>query len=592
MRTWRWLSAFAVLALVLAACGQQPAASTDVSGAPAGSGEPAPSGSTGAGEPVAGGTLVFAGARLVASLDPAQTSDGESFRILQQVYEPLVDLVPGSVDELVGVLAEEWTGEPDGTEYVFTLREGVSFHDGTPFNAEAVKTNFDRWQNFTEELQAEAYYYGQVMGGFGPENNVASVEATDEFEVTITLAIPDPQFIYGISLPAFGIVSPAVLAEMSADDAATSTFGTEVSLGGTGPFILQEYTPDDSAVLVRNEDYWGEPAYLDRVIVRPILEPTARLQALEGGSIQGYDLVSPSDYETIEGMEGFQLVPRESFNALYLATNPTSRDIAAEGVVIDEETTLPNPYEGGGDTPLTDVLVRQAIAQAIDKAALIETFYAGQGEPADIFLSPQSQWYTTEGVDVWQFDEDAARAALAEAGFDEANKPTIYFWYPTAVTRPYMPDPEGIFEAMKGMLENVGFEVVAGSSDWSTEYTTAAQNGAYEMHLLGWTGDYDDPANWYGIHFAYDEEGNPAAQFGFDPEGFQELLTEANAAVEPEARKQAWLEVYKVVNDEVGFVPIAHGDTRLAFTDEVQNYLPNPTGSESFASVWLTGGGQ
>ena len=153
MRNWRWISVFAVLVLVLAACGQQgttQAPEESEAEPPAtGSAEPEPSESAGGtGEPTAGGTLVFAGARLAASLDPALTSDGESFRVLQQVYEPLVDLAPGSANELVGVLAESWTGEPSDTEYVFTLREGVTFHDGTPFNAEAVKINYDRWQNF------------------------------------------------------------------------------------------------------------------------------------------------------------------------------------------------------------------------------------------------------------------------------------------------------------------------------------------------------------------------------------------------------------------------------------------------------------
>ncbi|HEX5040627.1 MAG TPA: ABC transporter substrate-binding protein, partial [Candidatus Limnocylindria bacterium] len=153
MRTWRWISVAAILALVLAACGQQGTSpSAGGSEEPGGSGGAEPSGDTG--EAVAGGTLVFAGARMSASLDPALTSDGESFRILQQAYEPLVDLAPGSTNELVGVLAESWEGEPSDTEYVFHLRQGVTFHDGTPFNAEAVKANFDRMQNFDETDQA------------------------------------------------------------------------------------------------------------------------------------------------------------------------------------------------------------------------------------------------------------------------------------------------------------------------------------------------------------------------------------------------------------------------------------------------------
>ena len=209
MRTWRLVSLLSILALVLAACGEQGASPTAEE-----SEEPEPTGSAaeptdgGTGEPTAGGTLVFAGARLAASLDPALTSDGESFRVLQQVYEPLVDLAPGSTNELEGVLAESWTGEPGDTEYVFTLRSGVTFHDGTPFNAEAVKINFDRMQNLDETDQASAYYYGALMDGFGPDNLITSVEATDELTVTITLREPSPTFLFGITLTPFSIDQP------------------------------------------------------------------------------------------------------------------------------------------------------------------------------------------------------------------------------------------------------------------------------------------------------------------------------------------------------------------------------------------------
>ncbi|HET6650302.1 MAG TPA: ABC transporter substrate-binding protein [Candidatus Limnocylindria bacterium] len=577
MRNWRWVSVFAVLILVLAACGQQPGASEEESEAPppTGSEAPAPSEDGGAaGEPQQGGTLVFAGARLAASLDPALTSDGESFRVLQQVYEPLVDLAPGSANELVGVLAESWEGEPSDSTYVFHLREGVTFHDGTPLNAEAVKINFDRWQNFAEEFQADAYYYGAVMDGFGAENLIESVEATDELTVTFTLRDPSPTFLFGLALTPFAIVSPAILEQTNADDPATSTFGTEVVQGGTGPFVLEDYVPDDSAVLVRNEEYWGDPAYLDRVIIRPIEDPAARLQALQGGSIQGYDLVSPTDYEAVEGEEGLQLVERLSFNSLYLGLNP----VAEEGSV------------------LTDLAVRQAIAMAIDKEALIEAFYGGRGSPAEIFLPPSSGWFegVRAGVDdesTYPYDPDAARALLEEAGFGADNPPTVHFWAPTGVTRPYMPDPQGLQQAVTTMLEDVGFTVEPDSSDWSTEYTSAAQNGNYELHFLGWTGDYDDPSNWYGVHFGY-SQGEPAAQFGCDAEGLEAAIDEANATLDEAERAAAWGEAANIIHGEVCFVTLAHGDTALAFTDAVQGYVPNPTGSETFTSVWLTDGGE
>lgn len=571
MRNWRWISVMAVLALVLAACGQQGTSqSAAESEEPAGSGSeaPAPSESAGAGEPVQGGTLVFAGARLASSLDASQTSDGESFRILQQIYEPLVDLAPGSTNELVGVLAESWTGGPEDTEYVFTLREGVAFHDGTPLNAEAVKVNFDRWQNFPEELQANAVYYDQVLDGFGPDNLIQSVEATDELTVTITLREPSPTFLFGIALTPFAIVSPAVLASTKADDPAAGTFGTDVVQGGTGPFILEDYIPDDSAVLARNDDYWGDAAYLDRLIIRPIADPAARLQALQGGSIQGYDLVSPTDYEAVES-EGFSLVERLSFNSLYLGITPTAT-------------------EGG---PLAELAVRQAVEHAIDKQALIDAFYGGRGSVADIFLPPSSGWYDAVlgAVEPLEYDQDAARQLLEDAGYGPDSPPSVEFWYPTEVTRPYMPDPRGLHEAVTQMLEDVGFEVVPNSDIWDIPgYLEDAQGGLYDLSFLGWTGDYDDPSNWYGVHFGY-SQGEPNPQFNCDVEGLEEAIDAANAELDETARGEAWGEVARLIHENVCFVTLVHGDTALAFTDEVQGYLANPTGSESFQTVWLSG---
>ncbi len=588
MRTWRWISVFAVLALVLAACGSEGTSpSAEESEAPSGSEGAEPSASA-AGEPVAGGTLVFAGARLASSLDPARTSDGESFRVLQQIYEPLVDLAPGSTSELEGVLAESWDGGPEDTEIVFHLREGVTFHDGTPFNAEAVKINFDRMQNFVPEIQADAYYYGALMDGFGAENLISSVEATDELTVTITLREPSPTFLFGITLTPFAIISPAVL---EATDAANpqSTLGTEVTQGGTGPFVFEDYVPEESATLVRNDDYWGDPAYLDRLIIRPIADPAARLQALQGGSVQGYDLVSPSDYETVES-EGFSLVERLSFNGLYLGLTPSARETVAglEGEAARSDLT---DVYAGETSPLQDLAVRQAVAMAIDKEALIGPFYGGRGEAADIFMPPSSAWHDAvlAGVEPTAFDPEGARALLETAGFSEENPATIHFWYPTEVTRPYMPDPAGLHQAVSQMLEDAGFVVEPHSDIWdSPGYLFDAQNGYYDMHFLGWTGDYDDPENWYGVHFGY-QQGVAAAQFGCDVDGLEEAIDTAYAELDETARGEAWATVAGLIHENVCFVTLVHGDTALAFTDVVQGYEPNPTGSESFRTVWLSG---
>ncbi|MDQ3553292.1 MAG: ABC transporter substrate-binding protein, partial [Chloroflexota bacterium] len=546
----------------------EPAESEPAESEPAES-EPAESEPPTGGEPVMGGTLAFGGAALAASLDPAQTSDGESFRILQQIYEPLVDLAPGTVDELVGVLAESWTGEPSDTEYVFNLRQGVTFHDGTPLNAEAVKANFDRWQSFSEEFQATAYYYGAVMDGFGPDNLITSVEATDENTVTVTLREPSPTFLFGIALTPFSIVSPAILESTNASDFTANTLGTEVVQGGTGPFMLEAYVPGEQATLVRNEEYHGDrTAYLERLIILPYADPAARLQALQAGTIQGLDLIAPADRAAVDGVEGFQLVNRESYNTLYLGVNPTASE----------------------DSPLADQAVRQAVSHAIDREGLIAAFYGGGGSPADIFLPPTSGWFDSvgEGVEVYDYDPEGARALLEGAGFGPDNPPTVNFWFPTEVTRPYMPDPAGLHQAVTTMLEEVGFQVTPGSAIWGTEYIPAAQNGEYDLHFLGWTGDFDDPSNWYGVHFGY-SQGEPGAQFGCDPEGLEAAIDEADAALDETERGVAWNEVASIVHSEVCFATLVHGDTGIALNDQVQNYVANPTGSESFYDIWLSG---
>jgi peptide/nickel transport system substrate-binding protein len=587
MRNWRWFSVLAVLALVLAACGPTGSSpSAEGSAPPSTASEGAEPSEGGTGEPQTGGTLVFAGARLAASLDPALTSDGESFRVLQQIYEPLVDLAPGSTNELVGVLAESWEGEPGDTEYVFHLREGVTFHDGTPLNAEAVKINFDRMQNFSEEFQGDAYYYGALMDGFGPDNLISNVEATDELTVTFTLREPSPTFLFGITLTPFAIISPAVLEATNADDHATTTLTTDVVQGGTGPFVFDSYTPDDNATLVRNDDYWGDPAYLDRLIIRPIADPAARLQALQGSSIQGFDLVNPADYDTVES-DGFSLVERLSFNGLYLGITPTARDTVA---ALDPPRDDLEAIYGGEESPLKDLAVRQAVAMAIDREALIGPFYGGRGSVADIFMPPSSGWYdaVVAGVEPVEFSTEGAAQLLADAGFTADNPATINFWYPTEVTRPYMPDPAGLHQAIKQMLEDAGFVVNSQSDIWdSPGYLFDAQNGYYDMHFLGWTGDYDDPSNWYGVHFGY-SQGEPAAQFGCDVPGLEDAINTADGELDETARGEAWAEVAGLIHDNVCFVTLVHGDTALAFDSTVQGYQPNPTGSESFASVWLS----
>ena len=280
-----------------------------------------------------GGELVFGTASDPVVLDGALVSDGESLRALDQMFEGLVTLKEGTTD-VVPDLAESWEADPAGTSWTFHLRDGVKFHDGEPFNAEAVCFNFDRWYNFKGPFQLESatYYWQTVFGGFSDKKTPSlyeSCEATDENTVVLNLTKPSASFLGALALTNFTFASPKALQEFGADQGSvdeetgfkpTGTYGTEHPTG-TGPFKFESWTRGDRLVMVRNDDYWGEKAKIERLIFRPIADNAARLQALQNGEIQGYDLVEPQDISTIEGDSALQILDRPAFNVGYVGIN-------------------------------------------------------------------------------------------------------------------------------------------------------------------------------------------------------------------------------------------------------------------------------
>jgi peptide/nickel transport system substrate-binding protein len=524
----------------------------------------------------AGGTLVFAGASDPVVIDGALVSDGESIRVITQIFETLVFLKPGTTEPVAG-LAESWEASPDGKVWTFKLRDGVTFHDGTPFNAEAVCFNFDRWYNFKGSLQnpSATYYWQVVFGGFKTYNKDSgapkeslyqSCEAVDDTTAKLTLTKPSATFIPALAQQAFSIASPDALKKYKADAGSfdeevgfkpTGTFGTEHPIG-TGPFEFVSWKRNDRLVLKRYENYWGEKAKLDQLIIRPIADNAARLQALQTGEIQGYDLVEPQDIETIEADENLQILDRPAFNVAYVGFN-VSRP------------------------PLDNQKVREAVAYGLDRQAVVDNFYAGRAELAKEFMPPEVVGYSDD-VPEYTFDPEKAKSLLKEAGLTLPVK--IDFWYPTDVSRPYMPDPKRNFEAFAASLNKSGFKVVPHSAPWNPDYLGRADEGtAGHLRMLGWTGDYGDADNFIGTFFQ-----SPQKAWGTTTKPNKEierLLDQAERETDEGKRE----ELYKETNDKImkwlPGVPYAHSKPALAFTANVKGYQPSPTTNESFATVSL-----
>ncbi len=507
-------------------------------------------------------TFVFGASGDPASLDPAFASDGETFRVARQMFEGLVGTEPGTADP-APLLAKSWE-QPDDTTYVFTLEEDVKFHDGTDFNAEAVCFNFDRQNAFTgvAASQSMAYYWGVIMRGFGEESIYEGCTADDDYQVTITLRQPFAGFIPALSLPSFSIQSPAALEEYGADEiGGTEEAPVQSEYGqghptGTGPFVFESISPGEQTVLTANPDYWGEQGVVEEVIFRVIGDTTARRQALEAGSIDGYDLVAPADLQSLEDA-GFSLVNRDPFNVLYLGMNQ-----AAPG--------------------LSDPKVRQAIAHAVDKDALI-TQVLPEGTVAATQFMPEAVIGWNEDVTQYEYDPEAAQALLAEAGYSEANPLTITFNYPVNISRPYMPNPEQIFTNLQSQLEAVGIVLNPVTNEW-VEYLDLIQGGTeHGIHLLGWTGDYNDPDNFVGTFF-----GLPTNEWGFDNAELFQALTEARGLATEEEQESAYAAINEQIMEFLPGVPLAHPVPTLAFDARVTSYPASPVQDEVYNLVELS----
>ncbi len=565
MRTkWHWMLLLLVVgALALAAgCGgDDEAASEDTTAA-----------GTSGGEGSAGGTLVFAGAADPISLDPALASDGESIRPASQIFETLVNLKPGGTEVVPG-LAESWEVSEDAKAITFKLHDGVSFTDGEPFNADAVCANFNRWYNFTGAAQsAGASYYWQVtFGGYAKnikENEAlgkslfASCEAIDETSVKLNFTRPSASVLGALTLAPFSMASPKALKEFKADEGTvddtgfkpTGTFGSEHPTG-TGPFKLESWTIGDKLILVRNDDYWGEKAKLDKLIIRPIPDNAARLQALQTGEVQGYDLVEPQDIPTIEKDADLQILERPAFNIFYVTINQKVK-------------------------PFDKLEVRQAVAYGLDRAAVVNNFYGGLGEVAKEFQPPTLSGYA-EDVTEYPYDPAKAKELLQKAGVTLPLK--VEFWYPTDVSRPYMPDPKRNFEAFAASLNKSGFKVIPKSAPWRPDYlgrVLVGKGGA--LNFLGQTGDYADADNFIGIFFQ-----GQKPQWGFNNPALTKALDEAEVEPDADKRQTMYEEINRTIMEYLPGIPVAHSKSALAFNANIKGYVPSPTTNESFANVTI-----
>jgi peptide/nickel transport system substrate-binding protein len=500
--------------------------------------------------------LVFARGGDSTSLDFASVSDGESTRVTRQIFETLLDFKKDSFEVVPG-LAHDWDIKDDGKRYTFHLEEGVTFHDGTPLNAEAVKTNFERWSdpNHKFAFKDDGYsylMYGNLFGGFkGEEGHVIKeINVKGDYEIEFVLKRPLGSFLQNMATDYFAITSPAALEK----------YGAKINKNpvGTGPFKFVSWSKDDAIVLEKNEKYRkdGLPK-LNQVIFRVIPENSARLIALRSGEIDIMDGINPIDAKGIESDKDLKLYKRGENNVGFLGFNNSKE-------------------------PLNNKLVRQAINHSIDKQAIVDALFAGYATPATNPIPPSYMGYNDELVD-YKYDPKKAKELLAKAGYKDGFK--IDLWV-MPVARPYMPDPEKVAEIVQSSLAEVGITVNIVREEWAP-YLEKTKRGEQELYLLGGSGVNGDPDYMLRYLLHGDSIGAGNSSF-YNNEKVNALLDQGKALVDQDERAKLYKEAQRLILEDSAMVTLVHSIPLAASRSSVKNYVPHPSTGESLAEVELS----
>ncbi|HUS99000.1 MAG TPA: ABC transporter substrate-binding protein [Candidatus Thermoplasmatota archaeon] len=515
--------------------------------------------------------VIFACAGDADKLDPADVTDGESTARTDSIFEGLVEYKSGTAD-IQPCLATSWNISADGKNITFYLRQGVKFHDGTDFNADAVVFSFERQYNTSNPYNqyGEWAYWGYMF------SDIEKVEKIDNYTVNIMLSRPNAAMMTSLAMFTVAIVSPTNAALWKED-----AFKHPV---GTGPFKFVEWVKDDHITVEANKEYWRGAPKLDKVIYRVITDPSARLLAIQAGEIQGMEYPDPASFNSITSDADLQLLTQPGMNVGYLAMNNGYgyNDANHNGMRDTDEPWVKTP---GYFVPFTNRSVRQAINYAIDKNSIVENLYKGTAIVAKNGMPPFMLGYNDDIVD-YPYNTTKARELLSEAGYPNGFNTTLWVM---PVSRPYMFDPAKIGEAIQSYLEDVNIHVDIYQIDWST-YLEKTQAGEHPMCLLGWTGDNGDPDNFMNVLYGENQctLGTAGNMAFYNNTEVQDLLSAALQTYDVDERAQLYEEAQVIIHDDAPFVYLAHANQNLVFTKNVQGFVLNPTARYFFYPVDMT----
>ncbi len=484
-----------------------------------------------------GKDITIAVANNFISMDPHDTNDTLSYSAQKTMVEGLVGFDKDM--KVVPVLAESYSANAAATEFTFKLHKGIKFHDGTPFNAEAVKVNIDRLANPDLNLKRHSLFA-----------LVKETQIVDEYTVKVTLSEPFGAMVNTFAHPAAMMISPKAL----------ETYGKDVSQHpvGTGPFKFSEWDQSDHLKVVKNEQYWkqGYPK-VDSITFKPTPENGARVAMLQTGEADFIYPVPTEQAEGINGNDGIVVENKQSIVVKYLSMN-----------------TLKKPY--------SDVRVRQAINYAINKDAFVKVVMNGFATPLESVIAPNTQFYTKQ--EQYKFNLEKAKELLKEAGYEKGF--TAKLWGDNDSSR-----IKGM-EFIQQQLSQIGVKVEivpmeSGTMDnkiWSVQDPNAAE---IEMYYGGWSPSTGD-ADWGIRPLVGGKDSFPPKSYNtayYNNDEVNQNIKDALATADSEKRKAAYEKAQKTIWKDAPWAFLSVDDTMAGKKNYLEGIYLLPDGSLSIENI-------
>ena len=449
-------------------------------------------------------------------------------RLDASVMQPLA-AVTWTANELQPLLAESWETE-DGKVWTLNLREGVTWHDGEPFTAEDVVFSFNAYAN-----PAVASRWSSKVGGVegydafqsGEADALSGVEAVDDSAVRVTLAEPNPNWM--LLEQSYIVIFPEhILGDVPPEELANHPFWTDRV--GTGPFKWDLYVPGQTVEVVRNDDYFLGAPELDRIIYTNFADAAALLAAIERGEIDELPYESSvlpvTDIERYDNLDGVTVVPMNSGAPIYLRLS----------------------YEV---PELADPLVRQAMAHAIDRDAIIEGVFEGQTEIRNSLFT--QDWATAEDLNPYPYDPERARELLEEAGFDASRTFDFVYYYSDPLT-------QDVVTAIQAYLAEVGINVAPRLVNGAT-LNQMYRDGSFEIGYVALGHGLDPAAAAPAV------ECGSLIALGYCNEEVDALFAEGITYADQDERAPVYQEISRILNEDLAGIFLWQQIRPLAFRD-------------------------